>query len=308
MDTEAPRGDFLVARDQDQPARPHVLLFADQRLHALRRIVSKGFLGPLQPSVHRAGLGRRHGRRQMDQPARIDRVTAHHLQRRRPIILAHGDEAVIARLYHLLAEHIGNVELMRLALARIGRLERADRLIIGTHCRHFDQIELGIAERRQLAAEHAAGVDADRPVDPIRVEHRRVAIDHLGAALVIRCPVPAHRQTELVNLAGSLAIHGEAAHRARSAALHLLLKAGMRDDELAFVEHIVADQPIEPPAHFIRELGWFLCELLDRLSQAMSRLDVLAGQMPLELIVVVANHREPCAGLDHVPSDSQHIG
>ena len=58
-------------------------------------------------------------------------------------------------------------------------------------------------------------------------------------------PVVAHRQAELVGLAGRLAVEGELAHLARAAALHLLLHAGVGHDELAVVEDVVADQPVE---------------------------------------------------------------
>ena len=60
---------------------------------------------------------------------------------------------------------------------------------------------------------------------------------------------PAHWEAELVDLAGGLAVHAEAAHRARRAPLHLLLETGMSDDQPTVVEHVMADQRIEPFAH-----------------------------------------------------------
>ena len=72
----------------------------------------------------------------------------------------------------------------------------------------------GPAQRGQRAAEHAAGVDADRVVDPLRLRHRGVAVDDRRRAAVVARPRAADRQAELVGLARRLAVQGELAHAA----------------------------------------------------------------------------------------------
>ena len=255
-----------------------MLFLDDDRCHALGPVIGERLLGAFEPALHRARLRRRHRGRQVDQPARINRVPAHHLQRRRRVRLGHHDDAQVARLDRLAAEHVGDVELARMRLAGRGRrnAQRADRLVIGGARWHIDQLHLRIAERGQLAAEHAAGVDAQRAVDPVGVHLRRMAIDHLSGALVVRGPVVAHRQTECVDLAAGLAIHGERAHSTRGTALHLFLQPGMRDDELAAVEDIMADERVEPPAHLPGELARLLGQLRDRLGEAVRDLHLLA--------------------------------
>ena len=188
----------------------------------------------------------------------------------------------------------------------VGRLllfgqERPGRLAVGARGRDRDELPLRVAQRGELAAEDAAGVDVDRAVEPLRLGHRRVAVDDHRRAAVFRRPVVAHRQAELVGLAGRLAVQGEVPHLARAAALHLLLHAGMGDDQLAVVEDVVADQAVE-------ELGQLLAERLanvvgqgvdlgQRLGQAVRDLHVLAAELPQQLHVVVAGHAQGRAAL-----------
>ncbi len=130
----------------------------------------------------------------------------------------------------------------------------------------------------------------------------------LGHALVVRRPVGAHGQAELVDLARRLAVHRERAHRARRAALHLLLQPRVRDHEAAAVEHVVTDQLIEPFAQIAREGGRLGGELLHRLGEAMTDGDLAARQVALELVVVVADNRQRLASVDHRFHEPEHIG
>ena len=127
----------------------------------------------------------------------------------------------------------------------LGRQERPGRFAVGPGGGDRDELLLRVAQGRELAAEDAAGVDVDRAVEPLRLGDRRVAVDDHRLAPVLRRPVEADGQAELVGLAGRLAVEGEVPHLARAPALHLLLHPGVGDDELAVVEDVVADQAVE---------------------------------------------------------------
>ena len=138
--------------------------------------------------------------------------------------------------------------------------------------------------------------------------NRRVAVDHHRLAAILRGPVVADRQAELVGLAGGLAVEREVAHLARAAALHLLLHAGVRHHQLAVVEHVMADQAVEELGDLLPELRRLLLELLQRLGQPVRDLHVLAPQLAHQLHVVVAGHAERRSGLDHAHHQPQHVG
>ena len=72
----------------------------------------------------------------------------------------------------------------------------------------------------------------------------RVAVDDRRPAAVVLGPRVAHRQAELVGLAGGVAVQRERAHPARGAAVVRLLEPGVRDDQPAAVQHVVADQAV----------------------------------------------------------------
>ena len=124
--------------------------------------------------------------------------------------------------------------------------ERTGRLVVGLRRGDRHELALRVSQRGQLAAEDAAGVDVGRVVQPLGLGDRGMAVDDHGLAAIVGRPVQADRQPELVGLAGRVAVQGELAHGARAAALHLGLEPGMGDDELAVVEHVVADEAVEP--------------------------------------------------------------
>ena len=129
---------------------------------------------------------------------------------------------------------------------------------------------------------------------------RRVAVDDRRARRGSRPPTAyAHRQPELVGLAGRLAEERELPHAPGRAALHRSGMPGVGDDELAVVEHDVADEPVEERLDLVAELVGSRVELLERLGQAVGDLDVAAAQLAEQLDVVVAGHAERVPGGDH---------
>ena len=70
----------------------------------------------------------------------------------------------------------------------------------------------------------------------------------------------------------------------------------MRDDELAAVEHDVADEPVEEVACPIAELVGLQLELLQSLARAVGDLHVAAPELAHQLDVVVAWQTDRRAG------------
>ena len=66
---------------QQHRARAHVLLLAHHLGHALGAVGREGLVGCSSRSAVGLGGDGAHGRRQVEQPARVDREPAHHLQR-----------------------------------------------------------------------------------------------------------------------------------------------------------------------------------------------------------------------------------
>ena len=85
---------------------------------------------------------------------------------------------------------------------------------------------------------------------------RRVAVDDRRLAAVVGRPVVAHRQAELVGLAGRLAVQREVAHApATRGPGSPAFMPGVRDDEPAVVEHEVADEAVEEVARLLAQLA-----------------------------------------------------
>ena len=243
-----PRGVGRSAQ-RDDGARTHVLLLAHDLRHAAIAEIRKSFLRALQPSLARAGLRGRHGRRQIGEPLRRNRKPAHDLQRGGSIFLRHHHAASQFGVDPAPAANVLDVEKMvRIGLGRdciVRPAERTHRLAPNRFGRNIDQLLLRPAQRRQLAAEDAAGVDANGVVHPIGPHHRSVAIDHGRRTPVARGPIGADRQAEGVDLAGGFAVKRERAHSARAAADHGFLQAGMRHRQSPVIEPEMAAQPIE---------------------------------------------------------------
>ena len=72
-----------------------------------------------------------------------------------------------------------------------------------------------------------------------------MAVDDHRLAAVLGGPVAAHRQAELVGLAGRLAVQRESRTLPEPRPCISSFMPGVGDDELAAVEHVVADQAVE---------------------------------------------------------------
>ena len=231
----------------------------------------------LEQAVPLRRLARRHRRRQVDQPLRIRREPAHHLEGSGGVLLSDCDVPVQPGRDEPLASHVVDVEEIIVGLLRAQprccdrRQERANRIGVRLEGWHRDQLLLGPAQGRQPAAEHAAGVDVDGAIEPLRLRNGRVSVDHAGTSAVLGRPVVADGQSELVGLAGRFAEQGEVPHLGRPAPLHLRLHAGVRDHEPAVVEDVVADEAVEELLHVGAELWRLLFELRQRAIESVRR-------------------------------------
>ena len=175
--------------------------------------------------------------------------------------------------------------------------QRLGRLPVDLLGRDRDELLFRVAECGESATEHAAGVDADGPVEPDGLGDGRVAVDDGGPAPVVLGPRVPHREPVLVGLSGGVAVEGEGAHRARGPALHVLGQSGVGDHQVALVQHVVADQPVDEGGDPGRELRRLCCQLLEALGQAVGGGDLAALQGPQELDLVIAGdaRAEPSA-------------
>ncbi len=219
-----------------------MLLLAGHGADALGTERLERLIRMLEQSRHGRRGHRAHRRRQVQQPARIDSEPAHHLKGRRGIIFLDRDPAVVCGLYRAAAGHVRDVKRVRITAPGLtGRLRWAGIgsggvgrewpcwLVVDPGGRHGDELALGVAQRRQPAAEHAAGVQAHGPIHPFRSRNRRVAVkDHRLAPVVVRPRVP-DRQPELVGLPRRLPVQAERPDPARGAALEALGQAGVAD-------------------------------------------------------------------------------
>ncbi len=326
VDPEAARRHPLVAAGDDDRARAHVLLLADDALDAVAAVRGEGLGRVLEHPRHLGGGRRGHRRREVDQPARVGGEAAHHLEGGSGVLLTDRHRAAEAGRHDALAEHVAHVELARLppaavrvAAVRVGAgprsgsgsragsdRERPRRLVV--HAMRWDRHELALrpAQRRQPPAVDATRVDADRLVQPDRLGNRRVPVDDGRLAAVVLRPRVAHRQPVLVGLAGRVAVEGEGAHRSRGAPLHVGAKPRMGDDEAPVVEDVVADEAVDERRDAGGELGRLGGELRQRLFQPVPDGDVAALQGAQQLDLVVARDAQRVAGLDHAHDESEH--
>src|SRR5207249_5412974 len=312
LHTESPFGrDGISAQDHNR-AGPHVLLFADDSAYAASAVVGEGVSRMFKQSRDGARLRRRHRRWQIHKPPRVHSEAAHSLERRGRVLLAHRHLSRETRGHNAFAHHV--LELKQLVMALLRRQprgvllrseERTGRLVIGVRRRDADELLLRVAECGERAAEHTARVDIDRVVEPLGLADGRVPVnDHCGTA-VVSGPVQADGKPELVGLAGRVSVEGELAHPARGAPGVLGLHPAMGDDELAVVEHVVADQPVDKLRDPLTELRRLAVKLLDGLSEPVRELYVLAVKLAKQLGLVVTRHADGCATLDHAHDQSK---
>ena len=164
----------------------------------------------LEQAVPFRRLAGRHRRRQINQPLRVCREAAHHLEGCGGVFLSNCDAAVQPGRDEPFASHIVNVEEVIIGLLRTQprcrdyRQERPNRIGVGLEGGHRHQFLLRPTQGRQPAAEHTTGIDVDRAVEPLRLRNGRVSVDDARTASVLRRPVVANRQAELVRLSGCL--------------------------------------------------------------------------------------------------------
>src|SRR6202023_1688325 len=80
------------------------------------------------------------------------------------------------------------------------RLEGTSRSVIDAAGRHGNDLFLRIAKRGQFAAKDATGIDIDGPIEPFGFGNGSVTIDDHRVSAVVRRPVVANLETELVHL------------------------------------------------------------------------------------------------------------
>ena len=97
---------------------------------------------------------------------------------------------------------------------------------------------------------------------------------------VLRGPVVAHRQPELVGLARRLAVEREVAHAARATALHLLAQPACATTSLPSSSTRWLTSPSRNAATSLSELRRLAFELRERLGEAVRDLHVAARQGP----------------------------
>ncbi len=270
----------------------------------------------LQPARLIGCLAGRHRRRQIDQPARVERKAADDLQRGSGAVCFNNHVASQSCIDDLLADHVFDAQQgIRRRLAGGTRLarrdQRAHRLSVHLVGRNAYQFALRPAQRRQLAAKDTAGIDINRVVEPGGHRNWRVPIDHRGAPAIISRPIIAYRQAELVGLARRLAKEGKGAHAARGAALIFRLHPGVRCHQLAVIQHQMGDQPIRKGAVALNPGGALLrrqrLDLRNTLLQAMLDLDFMALEMTQQLHVMVARHAKRLPGLNHAPDEIDRL-
>ena len=91
----------------------------------------------------------------------------------------------------------------------VGINERFRRLVIDSGRWDRHQLILRVPEGGQLTPKDTAGIDIDSTVEPGRLHHRGVAIDHRGPPPIAGGPVGTHRETPLVRFPRGLAVEAE---------------------------------------------------------------------------------------------------
>src|SRR5205085_2092984 len=80
------------------------------------------------------------------------------------------------------------------------------------------------------------------------------------------------------------------------------------DNELAVIEYQMADETVDEVSDLLRELGWLIRELRQRLRQPVTLRDVPSLQGAQQLGLMVAGDAQGVAGVDHAHHEAQHRG
>ena len=284
-----------------------MLLFADRAPHAVGAVVPESLRGVFEETFLVTRRARGHRRRQVDKPARIDGVAVHDLECGRRVLRPHGDVGDVAGIDDALALHVLDVEQETVAACPGRLLRRPNGLVVGPRRRRRHQLAFGIAQCREPAAEDAAGVDADRAVDPLRGRYRRVAVDDGGFPPVLACPVVPHRETELVGLASRLAEQRELPYGPGRPVQEVFLHARVRHGELAVVEHVMTHQTVDERRDAFVEGSGLLLQLREGRIETVREPNVPTAQFAQQLDLVVAGHAQGDAALHRVHGQTETV-
>src|SRR5579872_691712 len=87
-------GRICITADHYDRTRPHVLLFANDLVHAFVQVVSESVLRVFEQAIALTGLARRHRGWQINEPFWIGGKSAHNLQRGDRVLFANCDGSV----------------------------------------------------------------------------------------------------------------------------------------------------------------------------------------------------------------------
>ena len=174
--------------------------------------------------------------------------------------------------------------------------------------RNGDELPFGITQRGQLSAEHAAGVDADRVVEPLRLRHRRVAIDdHRLSAIVLRPSdsAPAGRTRRSRPWSRRTARSRAPGRRRGPGSAPSCPACATTSRPPSRTEWLT--QPVEKVATSWR-IGRLGRQLRERLGEAMVIWTLRPRSLRDQLVLVVARARQSRARRDHAHHQPQHAG
>src|SRR5262249_1621685 len=151
---------------------PHVLLFEDDLCQAFLPVVGERVVRVLEQTGSAACRGRRHGGWQIDQPLGMDGKARHRLESGGAAAFLDCDGAAESRVEDALArdqrelEHVvmGVLKAKSTGRSTSGfscRPERTGRLAIDALSWNLDELLFRPAQRAELAAEGASGIEAD---------------------------------------------------------------------------------------------------------------------------------------------------
>jgi len=311
VDAEAGAGRFLISDDDDVGTRAHVLFLAEDATLADALVVGEGFFGSLQPTYFRAGGTGRHGGREVDEPAGIDREATHYFERGDGVFFADGQVVEVAGVDDFVAGDVGEIEegvevLLGREAIGVG-FEGLGRFGVGLESGGGNGFVFRVTESGEIAAKDATGVDVDGAIEPARIADRSVAIDDEGLATVVGGPVETHGETVFIFLAGGVSVEAHFANGPGAASDHFFFDSGVGHDEAALVEDKVGDEAVDEVAEIALVDGIFF-KLRDGEIEAVSEGDFFAVEMAEELDVVVAGDAVGGACGDRVHDKAEDVG
>ncbi len=153
-----------------------MLLFANYACNSFPLEVRKGFCGMFQQSRSARRLRRRHRGRQVNQPFRVGRKPAHHLQSSQGILFSDRYVVMEACRDNPFPNHVVDVQevIMELLGCQLGCLCYGrdywpHGLRVSRSSTNGDELFFRISQRRQASAEHAPCIYVDCAVQPLRL-------------------------------------------------------------------------------------------------------------------------------------------